>query len=176
MRAAVVTAVVLAACAGAAAASTAGRPVGELRDCGSRGEGTSPQKLPTSAGVRIGPLVFWPSIRTRQTGRANNSAMPFVIKAPVVLPAGAKVVLSVAPEAVGRAGFQHAGRYVSAVRFEACSERVRARAYDGTVGKLTGFPFAIGLTQRSACIPMELWLDGRDTPLRRVVPVGRSSC
>ena len=62
------------------------------------------------------------------------------------------------------------------MRFEACSAGVRAHAYDGTVGKLTGFPFAIGLTRRSACVPLELWIDGQVAPLRRTIPVGRSSC
>jgi hypothetical protein len=159
----------------AAALTLADPPVGELRDCRTRGEGTAPQKLPVG-GVRIGPLVLWPSIRIRPGGPPSGAAWPFVVKVPVVLPARSKVVLAIAPEAVGRAAFQHRGKYVTAVRFEACRETVRAFAYKGTVGKLTGFPFAIGLAQRSACIPLELWIDGRETPIRRVVPMGRRAC
>jgi hypothetical protein len=159
----------------AAAQTLADPPVGELRDCRSRGEGRGPQKLPVG-GVRIGPLVLWPSIRARPGGPPNGSEWPFVIKVPVVLQARRKVVLAIAPEAVGRAAFQHRRRYVTAVRFEACRESVRAFAYKGTVGKLTGFPFAIGLAQRSACLPMELWIEGRQTPIRRVVPAGRRTC
>jgi hypothetical protein len=99
-----------------------------------------------------------------------------VIKAPVVLPARTKVVLSIPAEAVGRAAFQHTGGYVTAVRFEACRENMRAFAYDGTVGKLTGFPFAIGLARRASCIPMEVRVDGRAQPFRRLVPIGRRAC
>lgn len=160
----------------AASQPTADRPAGELRDCRSRGEGRSPQKLPPTPGVRIGPLLFWPSIKIRQGYEPNGSEWPFVLKVPVILPARTKLVLAIAPEAQSLAGFQHRGRYVSAIRFQACRERVPAFVYAGTVGKYTGFPFAIGLTQRSACVPMEVWVDGRDAPLRRVVPVGRPSC
>jgi hypothetical protein len=167
---------VLVSTAAALARSTDDRPVGELRDCRSRGEGRSPQKLPPTPGFRIGPLVFWPSIRLQQRGSGNGTEWPFVLKAPVILPARTKVVLAISPEAQGVAGFQHAGTFVPAIRFQACRERVPAFAYAGTVGKLTGFPFAIGLTQRSACVPMEVWVDGRETPHRRLVPVGRPSC
>jgi hypothetical protein len=176
---------VLLAVVAAAAAVTSGvaasqpaaeRPAGELRDCGSRGEGRSPQKLPPTPGPRIGPLLFWPSIKTRQGSAAKGSKWPFVLKAPVILPARTRLVLAIAREARGSAGFQHRGRFVSAIRFQACRERVPARAYKGTVGKYTAFPFAVGLRQRSACVPMEVWVDGRAAPVRRVVPVGRRSC
>ncbi len=149
-------------------------PAAKLRDCGSRGEGNSPQKLPIG-GVRLGPLIIWPSVRLRQSGPGIDGPWPFIQKAPVVLPARAKVVLAVAPEAISQAAFQHRG-FVSAVRFEACREREPAFAYLGTVGKYTGFPFAIAIRRRSACIPMEVWIDGRATPLRRIIPVGRASC
>jgi hypothetical protein len=100
-----------------------------------------------------------------------------VVKAPVILPARRKVVLAIARKATSRAAFQsHRRGYVSAVRFEACREREPAFAYQGTVGKLTGFPFAIGLTHKSDCVPMEAWVDSRTTPVRRLVPVGRKSC
>jgi hypothetical protein len=157
-------------------ARSADRPVGELRDCHTRGEGTKPQQLPPAGSVRIGPLVFWPSIRLTLAGPPNGSEWPYVIKAPVVLPARTKVVLAIAPGAIGRAGFQHSRGYVSAIRFEACREREPAFAYRGTVGKFTGFPFAIGLKQRASCIPMEVWTDGAEVPIRRVVPIGRRSC
>ena len=173
----VVAAVSAAVAAGATPLEPAAeRPVGELRDCRSRGEGRSPQKLPPTPGVRIGPVLFWPSLRIRQRGEGNGTEWPFILKAPVILRARTNLVLSIAPEAQGLAAFQHRGRFVPAIRFQACRERVPAWAYAGTVGKYTGFPFAIGLTQRSACVPMEVWVDGRETPVRRVVPVGRSAC
>jgi hypothetical protein len=151
-------------------------PTRELRDCRTRGEGRSPQKLPVPAGVRIGPLVIWPSVRMG-AGPAGSGSWPFVVKAPIVLPARTQVVLAIAAEAISGAAFQsHRRGWVSAVRFHACREREPAFAYRGTVGKYTGFPFAIGLKQRSACIPMEVWVDGKMAPIRRVVPVGRRSC
>ncbi len=152
-------------------------PAGELRDCHSRSESNSPAQLPVQAGVRIGPLLLWPSVRNPPgADPGNGSAWPFVQKAPVILPARTKVVLAIAPEAQSLAAFQHRGRYVSAIRFEACRERTPAFAYRGTVGKYTSFPFAIGRTARSVCVPMEVWVDGRATPFRRVVPIGRASC
>jgi hypothetical protein len=151
-------------------------PTTELRDCRTRGEGKSPQKLPVPAGVQIGPLVIWPSVRM-DPGPPGYGVWPFVIKAPIVLPARVKVVLAIAPQAISRAAFQsHRHDWVSAVRFEACREREPAWAYRGTVGKFTGFPFAIGLKQRSACIPMEVWIEGKTATIRRVLPVGRTSC
>jgi hypothetical protein len=151
-------------------------PTTELRDCRTRAEGRAPQRLPAPPGVRIGPLVIWPSVRmgSSWTGRR---LWPFVIKAPIVLPARAEVVLAIAAEAVSSAAFQsHRRGWVSAVRFHACREREPAWAYRGTVGRFTGFPFAIGLNQRSACIPMEVWVEGKTTAIKRVVPVGRDSC
>ena len=166
----------LVAVAGSASAVAADRPVGELRDCSSRGEGRAPQQPVPRGGITIGPLVFWPSIWRTRSGRTTDPAWRFAIKAPVILPARANVVLAVAREAQDVAAFQHGRRYVAAIRFEACPEREKAFGYEGTVGKLTGFPFAVALKQRSACVPMELWIDGREQPLRRVVPVGRRSC
>lgn len=151
-------------------------PTKELRDCRTRGEGRSPQKLPVPAGVRIGPLVIWPSVRL-DPGPAGPGTWPFVLKAPIVLPARTQVVLAIAPEAISGAAFQsHRRGWVSAVRFHACREREPAFAYRGTVGKFTGFPFAIGLKRRSACVPMEVWVEGKTAPIRRVVPLGRTSC
>ena len=160
----------------ASAVAADGRPVGELRACGSRGDGSKPQQLP-QGGVRIGPLVVWPSVRTR-VEPYDATPWAYYVKAPIVLPARTKVVLAVPPEATSLVAFQHRGRFVSAVRFEACREREPAfpGAYRGTVGKYTGFPIGFALARRSACIPLEVWVDGRDKPLRRLVPFGRRTC
>jgi hypothetical protein len=167
-----------------AAASTAG--VGEvpptaeaLRPCGSRGDSSKPQQLPSPVGARIGPLVIWPSIRNRVEDYGLSGGWAFFVKAPIVLPARAKVILAIAPEAQHLAAMQTGnGAWVSSVRFEACRERVRAfpGAYNGTVGKYTGFPFAFALARRSLCVPMEVWVDGQTTPIRRLVPFGRRHC
>lgn len=166
------------------AASTAGvreaPPSPEsLRPCGSRGDSSKPQELPSPVGTRIGPLVIWPSIQNRVEAYGTKSEWAFSVKAPIVLPARSKVTLAVAPQATHLIGFQAAGgAWVSSVRFEACRENVRAypRAYNGTVGKYTGFPFGFGLARRSMCVPLEVWVEGRGTPIRRVVPFGRRTC
>jgi hypothetical protein len=167
---------VSAAVATPVAAEIGGRPtVYELRGCNTRGEGRSPQKPPPGGGIRIGPLMLWPSLGTSQP--TIDPRWRFVAKAPVVLPARKKVILTVAPAAARRAAFQsNRHGYVHAVRFEACRESQPAFAYDGTVGKLTGFPFAIGLARKSACVPLEVWVDRRARPFRRVVAIGRRSC
>jgi hypothetical protein len=160
-----------------ATAGVRGAPTPEAsRPCGSRGEGNKPQALPSPVGARVGPVAIWPSIRRTEEYGANGWA--FYTKAPIVLPARTRVVLAVAPEARHLAGFQSgtALGWVSSVGFEACRERTPSFAYDGTVGKYTGFPFAFGLARRSLCVPMEVWLDGSDTPIRRLVPFGRRSC
>jgi len=151
-------------------------PDAVVRGCRSRGEAEAPITMRvTRSDVRIGPLVIG-NVRNRTAvGPTYRSDWPFVAKAPVLLPARSRVVLAIAPEATTRAAFQHR-EWVSAVRFTACFERVRAWSYRGTVGPTTFFPFAIAIRERSACIPMELWIDGRLSPVRRTVPVGRRNC
>ena len=162
---------------GASQGSAEAPPDAGLRNCRSRGAGTAPIKMSvTRNDVRFGPVVIG-SVRNRvATGATARPDWPFVTKAPLLLPARSRVVLAIAPEAATLAAFQHHGGWLSAVRFTACAERVRAFAYRGTVGRTTFFPFAIGIRERSACIPMELWIDGRQSPLRRVVPIGRRDC
>lgn len=158
-----------------------------IRPCKSRGDGNKPQQLPSPIGARLGPLVIWPSIRNRVDDYGGDGGWAFYVKAPIVLPARSIVTLAVAPEAIDLIGFQAVGyavgaaagrKWVSSVRFEACRENVRAYppAYKGTVGKYTGFPFGFGLARRSMCVPLEVWVKGRATPIRRVVPFGRRTC
>jgi hypothetical protein len=149
-----------------------------VRPCSSRGDSSKPQELPSPVGARIGPLVIWPSIRTRVQAAGTGSEWAFYVKAPIVLPARSNVTLAVSPEATHLIGFQTARAWVSSVRFEACRENVRAYpgAYNGTVGRYTGFPFGFGLARRSMCVTLEVWVEGRTTPFRRVVPFGRHDC
>jgi hypothetical protein len=164
------------AAVGSQAQTAEAPPDAVVRGCRSRGEAGVPIRMPvTRSDVRIGPLVIG-NVRTRTAvGPTDDPEWPFVAKAPVLLPARSRVVLAIAPEATTRAAFQHR-EWVSAVRFTGCFERVRAWSYRGTVGRTTFFPFAIAIRQRTACIPMELWIDGRSAPVRGVVPVGRRTC
>jgi hypothetical protein len=150
----------------------------EVRACGTRGEGRKPQRLPVPVGARIGQVVIWPSIRSRVEA-APRGPWRYYVKAPVVVRARAKVVLAVPDEAAQLVGLQsrrHTLRGVRAIRFEACREGHPAFAYRGTVGRYTGFPFGFWLARRSACIPLEAWVEGRAAPIRRLVPFGRRSC
>lgn len=163
------------ATAGTRFAEAPGEPM--LRDCRSRAEGTAPIKMSVGAtDIRIGPLVLGNVRSTRVVGPTGNADWPYATKTPVLLPARSRVVLSIPPEAMSLAAFQHRNGWVPAVRFSACFERVRAYAYRGTVGRTTFFPFGVALRERTACVPMELWLEGQTTPVRRVVPIGRRAC
>jgi hypothetical protein len=173
------------ACAAAVAAGAAGtamaltkadRPIpDDVRSCSTRGDSNRPAKPPATGAVRIGPLIIWPSVR--RIGPTTDASWPYGTKAPVMLPARVRATLSIAPEAIGTAGlWRLRGGYVSAVRFLACREREPSHGYRGTVGKFTQFPFSFALKQPSACVPMDVWVDGEATPHRVAVPVGRATC
>lgn len=167
--------------AGAAATATAlpraGGPVpNDVRTCSTRGDSNRPAKPPATGAVRIGPLIIWPSVR-HELGPTTDKSWPYGTKAPVMLPARVRATLSIAPEAVGTAGlWRMRGGYVSTVRFLACREREPSHGYRGTVGKFTQFPFSFALKVPSACVPMDVWVDGEANPYRVVVPVGRATC
>jgi hypothetical protein len=159
------------------AARIAAPPEAELRNCRSRAEGRAPIKFEVrAADVQVGPFVLGNVRNSRGVGPTDDPNWTYAAKTPVLLKARSKVILAIAPEATALAALQHKNAWVSAVRFTACLERVRAHAYRGTVGSTTFFPFAIGLRQRRACVPMELWIDGRTAPVRRIVPIGRRGC
>ncbi len=85
-------------------------PAEAFRPCSSRGDGSKPQALPTPVGERIGPLVIWPSIRSRVEDYATSKAgWAYYAKAPIVLPARTTVTLVVPSEAKQLIGFQAAG-------------------------------------------------------------------
>jgi hypothetical protein len=106
-------------------------PDAVVRGCRSRGEAGAPIRVRvTTSDVRIGPLVIENVRRRSAAGATGQPDWPFVAKAPVLLPARARVVLAIAAEATTSAAFQHRG-WVSAVRFTACFERVRALVIRG---------------------------------------------
>jgi hypothetical protein len=167
--------------AGAATAATAvtraDRPVpDDVRSCATRGDSNRPAKPPAAGAIRVGPVIIWPTVR--HVDQTSNTSWPYVTKAPVMLPARERATLSIAPDAVGTAGLwrMHGGGYVSTVRFLACREREPSHGYRGTVGKFTQFPFSFSLRQPSACVSMEVWVDGEAAPHTLEVPIGRSAC
>ena len=149
---------------------------GDVRTCATRGDSSRPAKPPVRGAITAGPLVIWPTVRSR-TQRTRSGRWRYVTKAPVLVRARARVTLAVAPWATALAGlWRNRGGYVSAVRFAACRERQPARGYRGTVGRFTLFPFTFALTVPSACVPLDVWVDGASGPRRIVVPVGRARC
>lgn len=152
-------------------------PQAELRNCRSRAEGRAPIRMAVGPNdVRLGPLVLGNVLSAGSTGRTSDPLWPYGRKVPILLPARSRVVLAIAPEAQELAALQHRNTWVQAVRFTACFERVPAFAYRGTVGKTTFFPFGITLREPTACLPLELWIDGRSAPIRRLIPIGRRTC
>ena len=111
-----VLAVATCAVAATTAAAADAPPPDAVRGCGSRGDSDRPQRLPSPPGVRIGPLVIWPSVRTRVEPYGPAPWRCFV-KAPIVLPARTNVVLAVAPEGVGLVELVgRAGAWATSVR------------------------------------------------------------
>ena len=176
----------LAALALAGLAAAAAPKPEAVRPCSSRGDTDRPVQLPARIGARLGPLVIWHTIAD-PLSTPGPGAWPYYIKAPILLPARAVAMLVVPPEARQLVAFDAGSygvgagagrRWVSSVQFQACAANVRAfpQAYKGTVGKYTAFPFGFGLARRSLCVPLEVWLPGRTTPIRRLVALGRRAC
>jgi len=157
----------------------AGPPAAALRDCGSRGEGNAPISPALRPGdVSYGPLIAHPYPGWAKPLTTDNSLAdwPYVLKMPIKLRAGTTVTFAISPAATAFAALSNKAQWVSAVRFQACRTSQPAFAYTGKVGPVTSFPFAVALKRRSACVPIELWIEGRTMPLRRVMPIGRARC
>lgn len=146
----------------------------DLRTCATRGDSSRPAKPPVGA-IVVGPLMIWPSVK-KPTQSTSAPTWRYVLKAPILVRARARVTLAIAPEAVGTVGlWRHTdGHYVSTVRFLACRERQPVHTYRGTVGRYTQFPFAFALTTPSACVPIDVY--GSSGAQRIVLPVGRAAC
>jgi hypothetical protein len=157
----------------------AGPPEAAVRDCGSRGEGPAPISAALRPGdLRYGPVIVHPYPGWAKPLTTGNplADWPYVLKMPLKLHAGTTVTLAIAPAATAFAALSFEAQWVPAVRFEACRASQPAFAYKGKVGPVTSFPMAIALKRRSACVPLELWLEGRPLPLRRMLPIGRPRC
>jgi hypothetical protein len=64
---------------------------------------------------------------------------------------------------------------VPAVRFEACPANVPAFSYDGMVGPWTGFNGGF-LVSRPVCLPVQVWVEGRRAPTRKLLSFGKGRC
>jgi hypothetical protein len=172
------------AVAASAMALAAGPPTAPLRDCNSRIETNRPYTgRVTADDVRLGPVILtrYPDWRRPLRTSASNpdpDDWPYILKAPVRLRAGTTATLAIAPEATDLAAILPGDtrEWLSAVRFHACAPSKRAFAYTGKVGPFTGFGQVIGLKKPSVCVPIEVWLENRAAPVRRIVPVGRLHC
>jgi hypothetical protein len=173
---------------GALAASTAalagGPPKGPLVGCRARQESNQPYSDRVSASeIRLGPLILTPypfsrKPLTRSRSNPQPDEWPYVVKVGARVRAGQTVTLAIASRAVGLAAILPADtrKWVFAVRFHACAADTPAHAYSGSVGPVTGFGQVVAIKKPSACIPIEVWVAFRASPIRRVIAIGRPRC
>jgi hypothetical protein len=168
----------------AAGTSRAAPPDAPLQDCRARHESSQPYTSLTNANdVVFGPLILtrylgWRKPLRASAGNPNPEEWPYVLKTPVRLRAGITATFAIAPAAADIAAILPSStlEWLPAVRFRACAASKRAHAYTGTIGPITGFGQVIAIKRPSACVPIEVWLSNRVTPIRRVVPIGRPRC
>jgi hypothetical protein len=162
------------------------RPLPELtRSCNSRIESGQPRRQLVQPGdVGLGPIAFRRLARLgRDRRNLHRQANAWVLKSPVLVLSDRTVVVAVADRARGSASlFLDRGAYppsvadgVAAVELHACARSVRARTHAGRLGVATEFGAAF-LVDRPMCVPLEVWLEGRAVPWRRLVPVGVRAC
>lgn len=149
--------------------------------CDQRNQSRTPRRsLATGSDIRIGVVAFHRLgyfARTRTNFLKNGNV--YVLKTPLFVAAGRTVTVSVAPGARGRAAlFYRRGAFPqelaaadASTKFVACARHFRA----GSVGVATEFGGGFVVT-RPGCVPLEVWVDGASSPLRRRVPVGVSRC
>ena len=177
----------LAVTAGAATLVESGPPVaGELRSCGTRGDSSAPQQLPTPAGRADQASPAAHAVRERGC-RRPRAAM-------ALLDRGSP--WSSTTRSQGRARGTHAravgarpvrsrvarrpGVWVSSVRLEACREdggRVPRAASAAPSAGTRGSPFGLALARRPACVPIgRSGSSGSGHPVcERLVPVRRAA-
>ena len=173
-----------AAFAGWTEGSLAAPPEAPLRGCGTRHESNQPlTDRVTNNDVRFGALFVTRYPEWRKPLRAfganpDPDIWPYVLKMPVRLSAGRVATIAIAASATDRFALlpSNSREWLPAVRFKACASGTRAHAYNGTVGPFTGFGMSIGLKKPTGCVPIEVWLANQTSPIRRVVPIGRTRC
>jgi hypothetical protein len=106
----------------------------------------------------------------------------YVVKAAARVRANRVVTLVVPTAYRARASLSYAGSRlrsvadgVPAVRFEACAPNEPAFSYRGTVEPWTAFNGGF-LVSRPLCLPIEVWVDGRRAPTRKLLSFGKGRC
>jgi hypothetical protein len=161
-------------------------PKPPLRGCDARAEGgKADDGRPRPAEVAVGPLRFTGLARLASPRelRLDRTSGRYGVKAGVLVPAGVRATLSVAPRARGWAALEYAPHLPGVardpdgdpvVRFAACAADEPAFSFDGVVGPVTGFSGGFVLT-RPGCLPLEVRVPGRPA-VRAVVSFGAGRC
>jgi hypothetical protein len=160
-------------------------PPAPVRSCDTRVEGGAPAaQFARPTDVVAGPIAFTGLARVADRGafRRLRTRGVYVVKAAARVRANRVVTLVVPSAYRARASLSYAGSRlrsvadgVPAVRFEACASNEPAFSYRGTVGPWTGFNGGF-LVSRSLCLPIEVWVDGRRAPIRKLISFGKGRC
>jgi hypothetical protein len=177
--------ITLALIAAAGRSHASSSPPALVRSCDTRVEGGAPPtRFAGPTDVVAGPIAFTGLARVADPGAFRRSRMHgvYVVKAAARVRAGQVVTLVVPPGYRTRASLSYSRSRlrsvsdgVSAVRFEACPSNEPAFSYRGTVGAWTGFNGGF-LVSRPLCLPVEVWVEGRQTPLRKLLSFGKGRC
>lgn len=182
---ALLVAVCALAASGAVVAAVAQEPptAEAVLDCHNRHETGKPRRTLVEPGdLQIGPVAFRALGRKIRSLADDRFGRIYIVKSPILVRAGAPVVVAIASHAQSRASLLLPGPYPrqvsgggNAIRFEPCPRNQQAISHAGTIGVATelaaGFVIA-----RPSCVPVEVWVDGRSAPVRRTLPFGRVRC
>lgn len=149
--------------------------------CSAHVEGREPIGPPRQEDLVVGPMRFSALRKTGQMlgGRTGEGNRFVPIKAGVVVEAGSTVTVALPRSERDRVRFGAPRRGPDygprAVTFKACPHDQAAWNYNGPVGRWTGFVAGF-LVRGPHCAPIEVWVEGREQPLRQLISFGEDSC
>ena len=152
--------------------------VAPTRPCSSRAE---PAGTPGPRDVTVGPITFV-GLRRLASAPQDRFEPLATVKVPVLIEARRVVTVAVPRphraylSLLFRTGSgEKIGDGVPAVTYKACRQNEKAFSYDGTVGPRTGF--AAGFIVAGArCVPLRIWIAGRERPLHVRASLGAGQC
>jgi hypothetical protein len=146
--------------------------------------GAPPARFARPGDVVVGPIAFTGLARAADPAafRRLRAHGVYIVKAGARVRANRVVTLVVPSAYRARASLAYTGSRVRrvaegepAVRFEACPSNEPAFSYRGTVGPWTGFNGGF-LVSRPICLPVQVWVEGRTAPTRKLLSFGKGRC